>query len=252
MTHLQQQAPVLSELHLAQLDKQFVPRHIAIIPDGNRRWAECNAKELGKGHIRGSQVVIDILKASAQIGVKVLTFYTFSTENWSRSVREVDFLMQLFGKNLEESLPVMIENGVRLSTIGDLSRLASHITSAIESAKKQTASGKTIELVLALNYGGRDEICRASRQLALQCLQGHLQPCEIDETRFAQALDSSHWQDPDLLIRTSGEARISNFLLWQLAYTELYFCKKLWPDFTPEAFLDAVIDYQKRQRRKGK
>lgn len=242
---------IYSDEEIKALDLNHIPKHVAIIPDGNRRWAQQATKQTADGHKRGTGVVTDIVQAAAELGIKVLTFFTFSTENWSRSEHEVKFLMQLLEKNLEDALPKMLAQGVRFSTIGDLSALPPELIEKIKVAKEKTASGNRLELVLATNYGGRDDLKRAVQKIGLACKEGRIDPQAIDEKLISHTLDTAPWPDPDLLIRTSGESRISNFLLWQLSYSELYFTNQLWPEFTPQSFYDAIQSYQTRLRRMG-
>lgn len=237
---------------IIQIDRTRVPDHIAIIPDGNRRWAKQRLFAPEEGHREGSNILIDIVKAAKDIGVKTLTFYAFSTENWSRSECEVQFLMQLLSFYLIDQTESMIENGVKLSVIGDTRELPSELNRAIIDTKRATQNGNDINLVLAINYGGRDEIKRAVVKITDDCLSGKLKRDEISEATIGSYLDTFDWGDPKLLIRTSGELRISNYLLWQIAYAEIHVAPVLWPDFRPSHLLEAIIDYQKRESRWGK
>jgi len=236
---------------IEQLNVQRVPHHIAFIPDGNRRWAKAHSFDVTEGHRKGSDNIITIVKAAKEMGVKAVTYYLFSTENWTRPRLEISALMWLLQKYLVEKTPEMIENGARLHTIGDLTRFSAATQKALADCKQATAHCNAIDMIFALNYGSRDEIRRAVQHLSRQCLQGQLTPDQITEELISKSLDTAAWPDPDLLIRTSGEKRISNYLLWQLSYTELYPCDILWPDFNPRHLLQAVIDFQKRERRLG-
>lgn len=228
-----------------------VPRHIAIIMDGNRRWAKQRGLPSAAGHWKGAAVLHDTVRTAADLGVKIITAYAFSTENWGRSQEEIDSLMDLFDSYLRREKQFMIEEGVRLNIIGDLSRLPPHVFATFEETKRATQEGSRIELVLAVNYGGRDEIRRAAMRLLQEYRDRPFPISALTEEAFAQHLDTSSWPDPDLFIRTSGELRVSNFLLWQLSYSELYVTDVLWPDFSPQELLLAVRSYQQRQRNRG-
>lgn len=241
---------VFSSLELAALSHQ-IPRHVAIIPDGNRRWAKKQQKCYDLGHQAGADNIIEIVKAGKAIGIKALTFYLFSTENWARSKIEIHALMWLLQKFLRDNVGEMQAEGVRLRTIGDLDALPKDALTSVKETMEATAHCEDIEMILALNYGARDEIRRVIRSIVDHCSMGKLQKEDVTEKLISSYLDTSPWGDPELLIRTSGEMRISNFLLWQLSYTEIYVSKLLWPDFKPHALLDAIIDFQKRERRLG-
>lgn len=231
------------------MNNHAVPRHVAIIPDGNRRWAQAQSTfNLMKGHWAGASIVTPIVEAAADLGIKVMTIYSFSTENWNRPSHEVETLMTIFETYLRENRQRMVEKGVRLGTIGDLTPFPQKVKDEIEKTRAATGGGERIDLVLAMNYGGRDEMRRAIRAI----VEAKLSHEEITEETISRYLDTSPYGDPDLLIRTSGEQRISNFLLWQLAYTEVYVTDLLWPDFTPRDLFDAVVDFQKRTRRLGR
>ena len=227
-----------------------VPHHVAIVMDGNRRWAKERGLPAKAGHTEGGENLERVVSAAAKAGVKVLTAYTFSTENWKRAPWEVKALMELLIHFLTTKSENMVKEGVRLCSIGDVSRLPKAVREALERAKEITKEGKNIDLVLALSYGARDEIVRAASALAADHKEDKVKA--IDEALFSNYLDTASWPDPDLLIRTSGELRLSNFLLWQISYAEIYITKAFWPDFGPEQFLIALDDYQKRDRRKGK
>lgn len=236
---------------LASLDKARIPRHVAIIPDGNRRWAKKQEECFDKGHEAGASNLIEIVKAGKEIGIKALTFYLFSTENWTRSQEEIGALMWLLQEFLKENCQTMQEQGVRLKTIGNLDALPKEVLSVVEETIQATAHCNQIDMILALNYGGRDEICRAIHRILDNCSEGKLKKEQVTEKLIASYLDTQSWEDPDLLIRTSGEMRVSNFLLWQLSYTEIYVTELLWPEFKPNDLLEAVADFQKRERRLG-
>lgn len=227
------------------------PSHVAIIPDGNRRWAKSRELTPSKGHEEGAASLVDIVCAAKDLGVKTVTFYLFSTENWSRPQDEVDALMLLLHLFLIEQRPVMLREGIRLETIGEISKLPAYVIQTIEESKKATTDCHTINMVLALNYGARDELRRVFQSLAKEVALGNLSPEAITETKIAAALDTTPYGDPELLIRTSGELRLSNFLLWQISYSEMYVTDVLWPDFRPKHLYEAVLNYQQRERRLG-
>lgn len=231
---------------LALLDHTRVPKHIAIIPDGNRRWANSQKKTREEGHTKGADIILDIVKAARDLGVKYVTIFTFSTENWERPKDEVAALMILLKHYLISQREPMLENGVRLEAIGDLSAFPQSIQEELKLTKEITQKSDAITLILALNYGGRNDIQRAFQKIINAGYQ------EITEELISSYLDTSAIPDPDLLIRTSGEHRFSNFLLWQLSYAEFYTTKTLWPDFTPSDLLEATLDFQKRERRLGR
>lgn len=235
-----------------KIDRTTVPRHIAIIMDGNGRWAKQRNLDRSQGHRKGLDVVHEITNAAADIGVECLTLYAFSTENWNRPQEEVDALMSLVVFGIERETPGMIANGVRLGVIGDTSRMPVEVQKRLQKCIDDTAAGTRIVLNLALSYSARWEIAAAAQHIAQDVLQGTTDPCHIDEKLFASYLTTASLPEPDLLIRTGGELRISNFLLWQLAYAEFYFTDEYWPDFTDESLYRAIIDYQKRERRFGK
>ena len=236
---------------LASIDLTKVPKHIAIIPDGNRRWAKKQGLPSLTGHWKGVETLIRIVRAASDLGVKTLTVYAFSTENWNRSKEEVDGLMELYKMFLEMQREPMMKEGVRLHAIGDLSRLPDFLLQQLEISQSSTAHCKKIDLVLPMNYGGRDDIRRAFVTMTRDIEQGKLSKDQINEETISQYLDTSKWPDPDLLIRTSGEKRQSNFLLWQLSYSEFHYTDVLWPDFDEQELLQAVRDSQARQRRLG-
>lgn len=234
-----------------QVRASYVPKHVAIIMDGNRRWAKKRLLPTHAGHWRGADTLTHIVRAAGELGIKTLTVFGFSTENTKRSPKEVDSLMRLMKQYLIKQRPKMVEEGVRLHTIGDLSSFPDELIEEIHSTKELTKDGSTIDLVLALGYGSRDEIKRASQALAADCLLGKVSIDSIDEETFAGYLDTASWCDPDLVIRTSGESRLSNFLLWQASYAEVFISPILWPDFTAKDLLQTILEFQHRERRKG-
>lgn len=236
---------------IEDIDLTRVPRHVAIIMDGNGRWAQRQAKMRLFGHQSAMQAVRDAVEAAAALHVDYLTLYTFSTENWNRPQEEVDGLMRLMIKEVEEETPTLMKNNVRLATIGDLERLPSDSRQSILRCIKDTSANTGTTLVLALSYSARWETAKALKEVVRDAQSGRLQIEDINEETLRNYLETKDMPDPDLLIRTGGELRVSNFLLWQLAYTEFYFTDLLWPDFRQTHFYDAVFDYQHRQRRYG-
>lgn len=226
-------------------------RHIAVIMDGNGRWAERHKLERIEGHKKGSEVVIDIVKAAKEIGLEYLTLYAFSTENWKRPSFEVNGLMNILNDFLTVRLHELMENDVRLKTIGRTEQLPESVRRNLNEAIRKTADNKSGTLVLALSYGGRAEIVDAVKKIVKEANDGKIKSKDIDEACFARYLYDPEIPDPDLMIRTSGEYRISNFLLWQLSYSELYITETLWPDFNKEEFFKAVDAYKTRNRRFG-
>jgi undecaprenyl diphosphate synthase len=229
-----------------------VPSHIAIIMDGNGRWAKQKGMPRVLGHRSGVKSVREVTEAAAEVGVKYLTLYAFSTENWSRPPAEVTALMGLLVETIRGEIRDLNKNGVRLMAIGDLEALPKPSYKTLLEGIEQTKNNTRITLVLALNYSAKWEILRAARLLAEQAAQGLLRPADIDEKSFENALSTRGIPDPELLIRTSGETRISNFLLWQIAYAELYFTPVFWPDFGRKELFEAILSYQRRERRFGK
>ncbi len=234
------------------IDLTNLPNHIAVIMDGNGRWAKQKGAARIFGHRNAIGAVKDITEACAEIGIKYLTLYAFSTENWGRPKDEVDGLMELLVNTLQKELKTLLKNNVRLMTIGGIDHLPLVCQRNLMEAKEATKVNKGLTLLLALNYSGRWEIARAARQMAMDVESGKISSASIDESTFTTYLDTSGIPDPELVIRTSGEMRISNFLLWQMAYSEFYFTKTLWPDFKKENLYEAICDYQKRERRFGK
>lgn len=229
-----------------------MPQHIAVIMDGNGRWAKLHGKERLYGHYNGVESVRAVITASVQLGLKYLTLYTFSTENWNRPKAEVDGLMELLVDNIVKETPTFHEKNIRFTTIGDNSLLPEKALRKLEECIADTASNTGMTLVLALSYSSRWEITNAVRKIATKVKNGELNVEDIDDQVVSDNLTTAGIPDPELLIRTSGELRLSNYLLWQMAYTELYFTDTLWPDFREESFYEAIIDYQKRERRFGK
>ena len=233
------------------IDLQHLPAHVAIIMDGNGRWAKQRLLNRINGHERGAETVRTIVTASREIGIPALTLYAFSTENWQRSALEVSALMSLLKKFLETEKPVMMANGIRLNAIGQIERLPRDVQDALFQTIEATRHNPGMVLNLALSYGARAEIVRMTRILAEKAIAGSLDPQSITEETVSAHLYTHNLPDPDLLIRTSGEMRISNFLLWQIAYSELHITKTLWPDFSRNEYLDILKDYQQRNRRFG-
>lgn len=231
-----------------------IPQHIAIIMDGNGRWAKKRALPRVAGHKEGMKTVKKITMAAKNMGVKVLTLYAFSTENWKRPQEEVSFLMQLPIDFFDTFVPDLMKNNVRVETIGDITALPEKTQVAVKAAKEKTQNNNGMILNFALNYGSRAEMITATQTLAQAVQDGELQAADIDEAHFSAALETAflgNLADPDLLIRTSGEERLSNFLLWQSAYSEFYFTEQLWPDFDAQALKEAIAAYQSRNRRFG-
>ncbi len=228
-----------------------IPQHVAIIMDGNGRWAELHGLQRHEGHAAGIEPIRASLRAAIRYGIGYLTFYAFSTENWGRPAQEVDALMELFCQCVIHETPELQRQGIRLRTIGDNTRFSEKVRSHLARAEEHTAAGDRLTFILALNYSSRDEITRATRQIAARAAAGALDPERIDEATLSAALDTAEYPDPDLVIRTSGEKRLSNFLLWQASYAELYFPQVLWPDFSEEEFDRAIAEYDRRDRRFG-
>ena len=248
-----QPAPESSDSDVEALQARGeVPTHIACIMDGNGRWAQHRDKARFLGHHEGVSSVRAIAEASAEAGIQYLTLYTFSTENWNRPELEVNALMELLVHTVEEEQETLMKNGIRLQTIGDLSELPEACQAALDQTKDLTAENDRMTLTLALSYSGRWEILSAARELAEAAKDGRLSPDEIDEKLFESYLDTAGMPDPDLLIRTGGEHRLSNFLLWQSAYTELYITEEYWPDFRRDDLFDAIRSFQDRERRFGR
>jgi len=235
----------------SQIDPQNLPCHIAIIMDGNGRWASFKRLPRLEGHRQGIQSVRKVVTFAQKIGVKVLTLYAFSNENWDRPASEINTLMVFLEKYLKKEFKTMMDNGIRLKAIGQLDRLPNSIITLIRDVEEKTTLNEGMLLILALSYGGRTEIIDAVKMIAQDVQKEKVAVREIDESLFCNYLYTRDVSDPDLMIRTGGEIRISNFLPWQLVYTELYFTKTFWPDFHEEALALAIVDYQKRDRRFG-
>ncbi|HQM45381.1 MAG TPA: isoprenyl transferase [Smithellaceae bacterium] len=236
---------------MTKIDLSHLPRHIAVIMDGNGRWAKQHAMGRIRGHKKGAKAVKTIVTACREMGIACLTLFAFSTENWGRPTAEVDALMLLLDDYLDRERETMMKQNIRLTTIGNIERLYAPVREKLISVKKMTNKNDRMILNLALSYGSRDEIVSAVKKMIADAQAGTLSVEEIDQKTVDHYLFTSGMPDPDLLIRTSGEYRISNFLLWQLAYTELYFTDVLWPDFNKEELLKAIAAYQKRERRFG-
>lgn len=228
-----------------------IPQHVAIIMDGNGRWAKQRGLDRSEGHIAGVESIRTTLKAALRHGVRQLTFYAFSTENWGRPQAEVEALMELLCRSIINETPELKQQGVRVQIIGERSRFSERVQYYLAQIEQETAASEKLTMVLALNYSSRDELRRAMQQIAREVAEGHLQPETIDEQTIAAHLDTAGMPDPDLVIRTSGEQRLSNFLMWQSAYAEYYFPEVLWPDFSEEEFARALEVYAKRDRRFG-
>ena len=233
-----------------QLDMTRIPAHIAIIMDGNGRWAKARGMNRSMGHQQGVVAVREITEAASNLGVKFLTLYTFSTENWNRPVEEVAALMSLILTSLEEEL--FMRNNVRLKIIGDLTRVPEHVKESILRCEKNTSVNTGMTMVVALSYSSKWEITQAVRNIAQEAAEGKISLDDINDKMIDQHLATAFMPDPELLIRTGGEVRLSNYLLWQCAYSELYFCDTFWPDFDTEALCQAIWHYQNRERRFGK
>jgi undecaprenyl diphosphate synthase len=229
-----------------------IPAHVAVIMDGNGRWARTRGLPRFRGHSAGVKAVRDCIEGAIEAGVEILTLFTFSQENWGRPAAEVDSLMRLLQRFARQERDELKQQGVRVNVLGDLDRLAAAPRRAVDQIEKHTAGGTRLRLNLMISYGGRAEIVRAAQLLAERVAGGELRPSDIDEAAVGGALFTAGMPDPDLLIRTSGEQRISNFLLWQLAYTELFITPVLWPDFRREHLFEAICDYQGRERRFGR
>ncbi|MGB4548891.1 MAG: isoprenyl transferase [Syntrophales bacterium] len=232
-------------------DRENLPEHIAIIMDGNGRWAQKHALGRIAGHRKGSEAVRRVVRACRKLGVKYLTLYAFSSENWSRPEEEVSALMSLLIRYLRSEEKELLDNGIRLTAIGNIAALPDRVKKTLQKTMDRTAGNREMTLVLALNYGGRDEILEAARKALAERDRGRLVPGDLTPELFSSYLYTAGIPDPDLLIRTSGEYRVSNFLLWQTAYTEFFFTDVLWPDFSEEDLTEAISDYQRRERRFG-
>ena len=235
--------------YIEKIDMERVPRHIAIIMDGNGRWAQLRGKERQEGRQAGAVAVRQLVEDALKLGVKYLTLYTFSTENWKRPMAEVAALMALLFESVEEEL--FVKHNVAFRIIGDMSKLPDNVRDRLNGCVERTAKNDSMTLVLALSYSSKWELTEAVRSIALKVKEGRLEPTDITDETIDNALTTSFMPDPDLLIRTGKEQRLSNFLLWQLAYAEFYFTEVLWPDFNKEELCKAIYEYQSRQRRYG-
>lgn len=235
-----------------KIDIKRLPQHVAVIMDGNGRWAKQQGKMRIFGHQNGVGAVRAISEAAAELGIKYLTLYAFSTENWNRSSLEVDALMRLLSKTISDELKTLNDNNIRLNAIGDLERLPKYNYDALLDTMEKTKNNDRMTLTLCLSYSGRWEITNAAKRLAEKVKNGEIDIEQIDENCFSEFLSTKSMPDPELLIRTSGEERLSNFLLWQLAYSEFYFTDKFWPDFGKEDLYESIVNYQNRERRFGK
>lgn len=235
-----------------KIDSSRLPAHVAVIMDGNGRWAKQRGLDRSMGHVEGVNTVRRITEAASKIGVKYLTLYTFSTENWNRPKEEVDALMNLVVVAIERETPDLIKNNVRLTMVGDIARMPEFASTRLRKCMDDTSHCTGLTLVLALSYSSRWEILDACKKIALQVKNGEIEADDIDVALFDANLATVGMPDPDLLVRTGGDLRISNYLLWQIAYSELYFSEKYWPDFSKEDFYAAILEYQARERRYGK
>lgn len=234
------------------IDLKRLPGHVAIIMDGNGRWAVQRGQDRNYGHKKGVDAVREIIEASAELGIKYLTLYAFSTENWNRPWEEVEALMELMVNSLNNETRKLVDNNIILRVIGDIDRLSEGVRESLDYTLEETSKCDGMTLVVALSYSSRWEMVKAIRDISYKIKQGKIDPANIDDKIFESYLTTRGIPDPELLIRTSGELRISNFLLWQIAYSELYFTETLWPDFGKEELYEALVEYQKRERRFGK
>lgn len=239
------------EYDLTSIDKNNIPAHVAIIMDGNGRWAKARGMERTAGHVEGVNTVRRITEIASDAGVKYLTLYAFSTENWNRPQAEVDALMNLIVMAIERETPDLIRNNVRLSMIGDIDRMPEFARRRLQACIESTSGGTGLNLILALSYSSRWELTEACRRIARKAAAGELNPDDITAETVASNLSTAAIPDPDLLIRTGGDFRVSNFLLWQIAYAEIIVVDKFWPDFTKQDFVDCIASFEKRERRYG-
>jgi undecaprenyl diphosphate synthase len=239
-------------MSLLEIDREKMPKHVAVIMDGNGRWAKKRGMRREFGHRAGRKAVKKIVESCAELKIKNLTLYAFSTENWNRPKLEIDFLMQLLFLSLKDELKNLNKNNIKFETIGNLNRLPKKIGNFLEKVKEETKENSALTLTLALSYGSRNELVEVVKEISTKVKNNIISAKKIDETVINDHLYTRHLPDVDLLIRTSGEKRISNFLLWQIAYSELYFTKKMWPDFRKKDLYKAIVSYQNRERRFGK
>ncbi|MFA7132085.1 MAG: isoprenyl transferase [Bacteroidales bacterium] len=235
-----------------KINPQRLPKHVAIIMDGNGRWAKCQGKDRLFGHQNGVESVREVTEASVELGIKFITFYAFSTENWNRPVDEIEGLMHLMIQAIENETPTLMKNNVRFEVIGDIQKINKETKEAIERITEKTKNNSALTMIIALSYSSRWEIEQAIKTIALEVKDGELDIDDINQDLISNHLCTKNYPDPDLLIRTSGEYRISNFLMWQLSYSELYFTDVFWPDFKRENYYEAILDFQSRERRFGK
>ena len=235
-----------------QIDRDRLPVHIAVIMDGNGRWAKEQGKDRLFGHLHGVSSVRNVVEAAAELGIQYLTLYAFSTENWDRPQEEVVGLMELLVDTIKKEVPTLNKNNIRLHVIGDTDMLPQHARNELAEAIHETSGNTGLNLVMALSYSSRWEIAKAIKQIGADVKEGKLDPENITQQTISQYLSTASFPDPELMIRTSGEYRISNFLLYQMAYTELYFTQTFWPDFGKENLYEAILDFQQRERRFGK
>ena len=233
------------------IDSERLPQHIAIIMDGNGRWAQAKRRPRLFGHKAGAESVREVVSLCRELHIPALTLYAFSSENWKRPETEVTGLMTILENYLKRELPRMLKNDIRLHCIGDISKLPSRVSNQLKKNMAETANNRSMTLTLALSYGGRDELCRAIKKISYDCLEGAVTPEQISSDLVSSYLDTAILPDPDLLIRTGGETRLSNFLLWQLSYAELTFTEIMWPDFRKPQLADAIVSFQDRERRFG-
>ena len=236
---------------MSNIDPDNIPRHVAVIMDGNGRWAKKRAMNRVRGHEEGAESVREIVRTSRRIGISHLTLYAFSEENWKRPKYEISALMKLLKRFLRGELDEMLENGIRFQAIGRIAKIPKDVQKILNETIQKTSRNRDMDLILALSYGGRQELSDAFRKIAKTIKSGKIAPEDVTEQIISDALYTAGIPDPDLLIRTSGEFRVSNFLLWQIAYTEMYITPTLWPDFRKEEYLAAIEEYQKRERRYG-
>ncbi len=244
--------PTIKKVDIKDLNTKKLPKHIAIIMDGNGRWAKQKGLIRAIGHQNGTKSVRETVEACAELGIENLTLYAFSTENWNRPKLEVDTLMKLLVSSLKKEIKTLQENNIKLSAIGNLKTLPSKVNKELSDVIKSTENNNRMTLTLALSYGSREELLNTVKEISIKVKNNIISTENIDESIINEHLYTQNLPDVDLLIRTSGEQRISNFLLWQIAYAELYFTKILWPDFTKQHLYDAISEYQKRERRFGK
>lgn len=238
--------------YLDQINKEKIPQHIAVIMDGNGRWAKQQNLDRTLGHKEGLSAVRRLIEGAKKAGISYLTLYTFSTENWKRPEEEIRALMQLMVKAVADETPDLIKNNIKVKTIGDIDRLPDETKKALDLCLAETSACTGATIILALSYSSKWELTEAARKLAFDVKSGKLSDSDIDESTFEKYLSTTEIPNPDILIRTGGEKRISNFLLWQIAYSELYFTDELWPDFNEESLYKAIVDFQQRERRFGK